>query len=62
MILKRFLNDDQKGLHSSKRFLLQGSKGFLHQGSKGCLNQGYKKYLTKLVQGIINELFLFRML
>ena len=47
-------DDDPKGLKDSKRFLLQRCKRFLNQGSK--------KYLIKLVQGIINEVYLFRML
>ena len=34
MILKRFINDNPKGLKGSQRFLLQGSKRFLLQWYK----------------------------
>ena len=54
MILEKFLNGGPKGLKGSKCFLLQGSERLLNQESK--------KYLIKLAQGIINELYLFRTL
>ena len=54
MTLERFPNDGSKGALIKG---LKGSKRFLHQGSERCLNQGSKKYLIKLVQGIINELY-----